>query len=61
MMKMEQLQYDKDPDMNSSLRLVIFGAIIAIYLDWTRLFSDVGALVGVIAKQAQELPADKPE
>ena len=48
--------------MNSSpLKLIICGAIIAIYLDWTRLFADIGSLAGLIINQTQELTDDKAE
>ena len=37
----------------SSLKYIVFGAILVIYLDWTRLFTDIQNIISIITAEVQ--------
>ena len=41
-------------------KYIFFGAILVIYLDWPRLFSDVQKIISVISEEVLNNDNDKP-
>ena len=37
----------------SSLKYIVFGAILVIYLDWARLLTDIQNIIGLITTEVQ--------
>ncbi len=40
--------------MKSPVKLIVFGAILAIYVDWVRLAGDVKNLISVVVEEVSE-------
>lgn len=41
-------------------KYIIFGAILVIYLDWARLFSDTQKIISIISEEVLKNDNDKP-